>query len=77
VLVLRFKEPDAVRPFRAPFAPAVPIAGLVLCLYLMFGGLSGATWLRFIIWFLVGVAVYALYGFRHSLLREKVQGGGP
>ena len=77
VLVLRFKEPEAARPFRAPFSPAVPIAGLVLCLYLMFGGLSGATWVRFIIWFLVGVAVYAFYGFRHSLLRAKAQGGVP
>ncbi len=75
VLVLRFKEPDAVRPFRAPFSPGVPICGLVLCLYLMFGGLSGSTWVRFIVWFLVGMAIYALYGFRHSLLRPKPEGG--
>jgi APA family basic amino acid/polyamine antiporter len=78
VLVLRFKEPQAPRPFRAPFSPVVPICGLVLCLYLMVGGLSGATWVRFIVWFAVGIAIYALYGFRHSLLRTAAaQGGTP
>jgi len=35
----------------------------------MIGGLSGGTWIRFVVWFAVGVAVYAAYGYRHSLLR--------
>jgi APA family basic amino acid/polyamine antiporter len=69
VLVLRAVEPDRARPYRAPFGPLVAILGLGLCLYLMIGGLSGATWVRFIIWFLIGIAVYAAYGYRHSLLR--------
>jgi APA family basic amino acid/polyamine antiporter len=69
VLVLRYSEPGARRPFRAPLSPAVPLLGLGMCLYLMIAGLSGGTWLRFVIWFLVGVGVYAAYGFRHSLLR--------
>ncbi len=69
VLVLRYVDPGARRPFRAPLSPLVPILGLGMCLYLMFGGLSGGTWLRFVVWFLVGVGVYAAYGYRHSLLR--------
>jgi len=69
VLVLRYVRPDARRPFRAPFGPAVAVTGFAMCLYLMIGGLSGYTWLRFIVWFLVGAAIYAAYGYRHSLLR--------
>jgi APA family basic amino acid/polyamine antiporter len=69
VLVLRYSRPDARRPFKAPLGPVVAIAGLAMCLYLMIGGLSGNTWIRFVVWFAVGVVVYALYGYRHSLLR--------
>ena len=71
VFVLRFANPDAPRPFRAPLGPVVAVLGFGLCLYLMVGGLSGGTWLRFVGWFAVGVAVYAAYGYRHSLLRTR------
>jgi APA family basic amino acid/polyamine antiporter len=71
VLVLRYVRPDAPRPFRAPFGPAVAAIGLAMCLYLMIGGLGGGTWLRFVLWFLAGAAVYAAYGYRHSLLRAR------
>jgi APA family basic amino acid/polyamine antiporter len=74
VLVLRFAEPERARPYRAPFGPAVAILGFVLCTYLMIAGLSGATWLRFVIWFLVGIAIYAAYGYRKSSLRRGAQG---
>jgi APA family basic amino acid/polyamine antiporter len=77
VLVLRFKAPTARRPFRAPFGPVVAVIGCAMCLYLMIGGLSGATWWRFVIWFLVGVAVYAAYGYRHSLLRPGAASASP
>jgi APA family basic amino acid/polyamine antiporter len=33
-------------------------------------GLGTATWIRFVVWFFVGVAIYAAYGYRHSLLRD-------
>jgi len=69
VLVLRFTRPDARRPFRAPGGPFVAIAGLLLCLYLMIDGLSGGTWIRFILWFAAGLIIYIIYGYRHSLLR--------
>jgi APA family basic amino acid/polyamine antiporter len=75
VFALRLAEPAARRPFRAPFGPAVAVCGFVLCLYLMIDGLGGATWVRFIVWFLVGVSIYALYGFRHSLLRPALADG--
>jgi APA family basic amino acid/polyamine antiporter len=71
VLALRYLRPNAPRPFRAPFGPVVAICGLAMCLYLMIGGLSGFTWLRFLVWFAVGAAIYAAYGYRHSLLRPN------
>jgi APA family basic amino acid/polyamine antiporter len=71
VLVLRIVNPSAPRPFRAPFLPLFSIAGAGSCLYLV-SGLQVATWWRYGIWFLVGLAVYALYGFWNSRLRIEL-----
>jgi APA family basic amino acid/polyamine antiporter len=71
VMTLRFTHPKVARPFRVPFGPiAVPAIGIALCTWLTVGGLAPLTWLRFAIWFLVGVAIYALYGYRKSALRK-------
>jgi basic amino acid/polyamine antiporter, APA family len=71
VMTLRFTHPEVKRPFRVPFGPiAVPAIGIALCTWLTVGGLAPLTWLRFAIWFLVGVAIYALYGYRKSALRK-------
>jgi APA family basic amino acid/polyamine antiporter len=69
VIWLRRTKPDAERPFRVPFVPVFPIIGTLLCIYLM-TKLSGATWWRFGIWLVVGLVIYAVYGFRHSRLRR-------
>ncbi len=72
VMVLRFTHPNASRPFRVPLGPViVPFAGIALCAWLTLEGLDKLTWLRFLVWFAAGVVVYAVYGYRHSLLRER------
>jgi len=71
VLVLRLINPTAERPFRAPLLPLFSIAGTGVCLYLI-TGLQLATWIRYGIWFLVGILVYAVYGFRNSRLRVNL-----
>jgi APA family basic amino acid/polyamine antiporter len=72
VVVLRFTHPTAARPFRVPFGPLfVPFAGIALCAWLTLEGLDGVTWLRFLIWFAIGLVVYALYGYRNSRLRAR------
>ena len=71
VLVLRVVEPHAVRPFRAPIAPVVTIAGAASCAYLI-SGLSHVTWVRFVVWFTIGAFVYAAYGYHRSRLRSVI-----
>jgi APA family basic amino acid/polyamine antiporter len=68
VLVLRVANPSAPRPFRAPLLPLFSIGGAASCAYLI-TGLQTATWTRYVVWFFVGMIVYAIYGFRNSRLR--------
>jgi APA family basic amino acid/polyamine antiporter len=70
VLVLRYREPNLKRAFRTPGVPVVPVLGIVMCLYLMFG-LPLDTWLRLVGWLLIGLVIYFGYGRRHSLLNRK------
>ncbi|MDT9600212.1 APC family permease [Sphingosinicella rhizophila] len=65
VLVWRRKYPDAQRPFRAPWVPAVPIGAIIVCGYMAFA-LPGETWLRFGIWMVLGILIYLVYGVRSA-----------
>jgi APA family basic amino acid/polyamine antiporter len=71
VLVLRIREPRAPRPFRTPAVYIVAPLGAATALLLMFG-LPLDTWLRFGLWLLIGLAVYWLYGVRHSRAQNTV-----
>jgi basic amino acid/polyamine antiporter, APA family len=63
--VLRVRSPELPRPFKTPLVPAVPILGILICGYLMYG-LPGDTWLRLIIWMAIGLVIYFAYSIRHS-----------
>ncbi|MGI9078861.1 MAG: amino acid permease [Gemmatimonadaceae bacterium] len=69
VLVLRYKDPDRPRPFRVPLVWPVCLLGAGACIYIM-AGLPIRAWERFGIWLLIGLALYFVYGFRHSTLRR-------
>lgn len=74
VIVLRYKSPNIARPFRTPLVPLVPALGVLTCLYLMYG-LPWATWERLIVWMAIGLAIYFLYGKKHSKLAAQERGG--
>ena len=70
VLVLRVLEPNRPRPFRIPFVWPVALLGAGGCVFVM-RGLPAQAWVRFAIWLAIGIALYFLYGFRHSRLRNS------
>jgi basic amino acid/polyamine antiporter, APA family len=74
VLILRRTRPDLDRPFRTPLVPLVPILGILACLGLM-ATLPGDTWIRLLVWLLIGFAIYFGYGRRHSVLQRELAAG--
>lgn len=67
VLIMRRTNPQAERPFRAPFVPLTPILGILTCLVLMFS-LPAENWWRLFVWLAIGFLIYFGYGRRHSVL---------
>jgi APA family basic amino acid/polyamine antiporter len=65
VWVLRRKQPDLPRPFKTPLVPLVPILGMLISFALM-AALPLDTWLRMIIWLVIGMGIYFGYGRHHS-----------
>jgi APA family basic amino acid/polyamine antiporter len=75
IIVLRRTRPDLPRPFRMPLVPFLPLLSAAVSFVLMLG-LPRATWERLILWMVVGVLFYFLYGYRHSRLRGSEAPGG-
>ena len=73
VLVLHYKDPQRPRPFRTPWMPYTPLIAIGACGYLMIE-LPWVTWVRFVLWLIAGLVIYAFYGFGHSRLRRS-EGG--
>ncbi|MGV9778768.1 amino acid permease [Streptosporangium sp. NPDC003464] len=69
VIVLRYRQPDLPRTFRCPAMPVVPAIGVVFSLWLI-TYLQWQTWVRFAVWFLIGLVVYFTYSYRHSELAK-------
>jgi basic amino acid/polyamine antiporter, APA family len=70
VWVLRRRRPEMQRPFRTPMVPLVPILGILISLGLM-ASLPGDTWLRLIVWLIIGLTIYFTYGRKHSRVRRE------
>lgn len=69
VLIMRKKMPDAPRAFRTPLVPLVPILGIAVCLFMMVF-LPLDTWIRLIVWMMIGFDLYLFYGMRHSVQNQ-------
>lgn len=75
IIVLRIKEPNRERPFKAPGGLITPILGVLSCLLLTYG-LPWVTWKRFLLWLAAGLVFYFIYGFRKSKLDPANANGG-
>jgi len=75
VIALRHTRPDVPRGFRAPFSPYLPLVGVGFSLWLL-SKLPAVAWERFVLWLAIGLAVYFLYGRRHSRLAQGADGTG-
>jgi APA family basic amino acid/polyamine antiporter len=67
VWVMRNKMPELPRAFKTPMVPLVPILGIAVCLFMMVF-LPMDTWIRLIVWMLIGMDIYLVYGAKHSNL---------
>ena len=69
VLILRKRRPDLHRPFKTPWVPFVPIMGIVISGLLMLS-LPLDTWIRLVVWLVIGLAIYFSYGRHHSAYKQ-------
>jgi APA family basic amino acid/polyamine antiporter len=67
VMILRYKDPNLVRPFRTPWVPVIPILGILICVA-MIGSLPGRTQLSALAWMVVGLIIYFSYSKKRSKL---------
>ncbi len=70
IMWMRKSHPEIHRGFRAPGVPFTPIIAVIFCITLIIG-LNWETWLRFIVWFAIGMVLYFVYGRKHSILNAK------
>ena len=70
ILILRYKKPDIHRPFKTPLFPITPILGILTSLGVM-ATLPGDTWIRLIVWMVIGVAIYFFYSRHHSKVNSQ------
>ena len=71
VWILRVRRPELHRPFKTPMVPLVPILGILVSLGLM-ASLPLGTWIRLIVWLIIGMVIYFTYSRRHSRVQKLV-----
>ncbi len=67
VWVMRVKMPELPRAFKTPLVPLVRILGIGVCVFMMVF-LPMDTWIRLLVWMLIGMDIYLWYGAKHSRL---------
>jgi len=70
IVILRKTEPNLKRPFKTPFVPVLPLLGAALCIVQM-AALPWPTWIRLILWTIIGIVIYFVYGIKHSKLNKS------
>jgi len=71
IMILRHRQPDLPRPFRTPWVPLVPVLGIITCVAMMVS-LPQGTWIRLIVWLVIGLAVYFFFGKKNSKIGQEL-----
>jgi APA family basic amino acid/polyamine antiporter len=74
IIILRRTNPEIPRPFRTPLVPIVPILSILICGYMM-ASLPLDTWIRLLVWLVIGLLIYFLYGISHSRIASTEASG--
>lgn len=76
VLILRRTDPNRKRPFKVPFSPWFPLAGIICCGGLMFYSMQflTASKVLFPIWIALGIIIYFTYGYNQQRKIERISG---
>ncbi len=75
VWILRVRRPELHRPFKTPLVPLVPILGIIASFALMVF-LPLATWIRLVVWLIIGMVVYLTYGGKNSRVQQALSTNG-
>ena len=67
---MRKIDPNISRPFKTPFVPFVPILGILVCGFMIYG-LGLENWVRLLVWLIIGFVIYFGYSIKHSKLNNK------
>ena len=73
VLILRIQRPDAHRPFKTPLVYVVAPLGILVNLTMMLF-LPLDTWIRLVVWLIIGLVIYLAFGHWHSALGRRMRG---
>jgi len=68
VIILRRAQPQRRRSFRVPWVPFLPMLSILCCLVLMLS-LPLETWIRFVVWLMIGLAIYFFYGRKRAAVK--------
>ena len=78
IIILRKIDPDRPRPFKVPFSPFVPLAGILCCGGLMVYSMmaSKMSTILFVVWIMLGILFYFTYSYKNKRKLEELEGCG-
>lgn len=70
VIIMRKTNPNTPRPFKVPLVPLIPILGVLVCGFMIFG-LGAQNWYRLLGWLAIGFVIYFGYSIKNSKINNQ------